>query len=141
MKGQGPIDSTNSTTFGDLIISTVVEEPLRHSSPGQGMWCGRSHPPFGGVLGLAQCLPVPPRKIPGASFRNSRQLWSPAGSRPARARRYADNFRRPAGRPLVRCSQGLARAKANTKILISRAQKHTLNHWEICANVAVKKSM
>src|SRR5208283_5088124 len=36
MKGQGPIDSTNSTTFGDLIISTVVEEPLRQSSPGAG---------------------------------------------------------------------------------------------------------
>jgi hypothetical protein len=33
MKGQGPIDSTNSTTFGDLIISTVVEEALRQSSP------------------------------------------------------------------------------------------------------------
>ncbi len=36
MKGQGPIDSTNSTTFGDLIISTGVEEPLRQSSPGAG---------------------------------------------------------------------------------------------------------
>jgi len=36
MKGQGPIDSTNSTTFGDLIISTVVEEPVRQSSPGAG---------------------------------------------------------------------------------------------------------
>jgi len=28
--------------------------------------CGRSHPPFGGLLGLAQCLPVPPRKNSGS---------------------------------------------------------------------------
>jgi len=45
------------------------------------------------------------------------------GSCPARVRRYPDHFRRPAGRPLVRCSQGFARAKAKTKILISRATK------------------
>src|SRR5208282_1684286 len=51
-----------------------------------------------------------------------------AGSRPARARRYPDNFRRPAGRPLVRCSQGLARAKANTKIRATKAHSQTLGN-------------
>ena len=34
MKGQGPIDSANSKTFEDLIISKVVEEPLREPPVG-----------------------------------------------------------------------------------------------------------
>src|SRR5271166_1228373 len=30
------------------------------------IWCGRSHPPFGGLLGLTQCLPVLAAKNSGS---------------------------------------------------------------------------
>src|SRR5271165_1578359 len=59
MKGQGPIDSANSTTFGDLIISKVVQEPLRQSESRQspvGLQSGPLLRRFGSMLNSPHSL-------------------------------------------------------------------------------------
>src|ERR1700693_4533670 len=99
------------------------------------MWCGRSHPHFGGLLGPAQYFLFRREKF---RERHS-ETQGNTGRRPDRVRLELAGiqiaFAGPLGGPLYRVLRVWHELKETLRFRLVVQQKHALKHWEICANL------